>query len=155
MEIRELRESDRSSLSRLIAEVQRELPEAMNFGSEPGLELIGETIGWKLEAVRSGALADLVAVEGGRVIADCEVLCLGPEGIVGIIVTRGHRGRGVGRSLLERCVARSRDLGVRTVSARVMASNVRAISFFSGLGFEKQAPGSGNCDTVLMSRTLP
>jgi GNAT superfamily N-acetyltransferase len=151
MEIRELRRGDARSLSRLIAEVQEELPEAMTFGTIP-LERIGETVEWKLDAVRRGAMADLVAVEGGVVVADCEILCEGREGTVGIIIERRHRGAGIGGRLLEKCIARSRGLGVRMVRARVMESNARAISFFARAGFERQAGTSGGA--VLMGRAL-
>ena len=134
MDMRELRREDAASLSRLIAEVQAELPEAMTYGILPP-EQIRETIEWKLDAIGRGAMADAVAIEGGEVVADCEVLCDGPEGTVGIIIGRSYRGRGTGKALLERCIARARDLGVRNIHARVMASNARAVSFFSGMGF--------------------
>jgi RimJ/RimL family protein N-acetyltransferase len=151
MEIRELRSGDARSLSRLIADVQDELPEAMTFGVLPP-EQIGETVKWKLDAVGRGAMADLVAVDGGAVVADCEILCEGREGTVGIIIEKRRRGRGIGGRLLERCIARSRELGVRTVRARIMESNVRAISFFARADFEKQAGAPGG--VVLMSRAL-
>jgi len=152
MEIRELREGDGPGLSRLMAEVQAELPEAMTFGVLSP-ERMGETVAWKLEAVRSGAVADLAAVEGGEVVADCEILCDGAEGIAGIIVRGGARGKGIGKALLEGCMARARDLGVRTVRARVMASNSRAVSFFRRMGFEER--GRNRDGTVLMGRALP
>jgi ribosomal protein S18 acetylase RimI-like enzyme len=153
MEVRELREKDRAGLSRLIADVERELPEAMNFRSDPGPRLIADVVEWKIGAVRSGAMADFVAVDGGRVVADCEILCGCPNGVVGIIVDRDHRRRGVGREILERCLARARELGVRTVDAKVMASNSRAIAFFRKMGFEEKGRVAGGA--VLMSRDLP
>ncbi len=154
MEIRELRRGDVPSLSRLIADVQRELPEAMNFAGAPDPERISESVEWKLEAVRSGDMADLVAMEGGEVVADCEVLRHGTEGTVGIIVRRGFRGRGIGEALVERCASKARGLGVRIVRARVMESNARAVSFFERLGFEKRTGVSGDAGAVLMSKTL-
>ncbi len=151
MEIRELREGDKRSLSRLIADVQAEVPEAMTFGVlAPGR--IGETVEWKLGAAREGAMADFVAVEGEEVVADCEILCEGPEGTVGILVAEGRRGRGMGGRLLARCIARARDLGVREVRARVSASNARAISFFEKSGFRRLAGPSDSA--VMLTRTL-
>jgi RimJ/RimL family protein N-acetyltransferase len=151
MEIRELREEDAGSLSRLIADVQGEHPEAMYWNLLP--EQIEETVRWKLEAVGRGEMADIVAVDRGEVVADCEILCEGAEGTVGIIVGRGRRGGGVGRELLERCASRARELGVRTVRARVMESNARAMSFFRGMGFEKEGAGEPG-SPALMSRKL-
>jgi ribosomal protein S18 acetylase RimI-like enzyme len=151
MEIRELREGDGRGLSRLIADVQAEVPEAMTFGILAP-ERIRETVEWKLGAVREGAMADFVAVDGEEVVADCEILCEGREGTVGLLVAKGHRGRGVGGRLLEKCIARARDLGVRAVRAKVSASNARAISFFEKSGFRRLAgPSDG---VVMMSKTL-
>ena len=152
MEIRELREGDGRSLSRLIADVQGELPEAMTFGVLPS-EQIGETIAWKLRASREGAMADLVAVEKGEVVADCEILCEGGVGTVGIIIRKERRGVGIGGLLLERCIARARGLGVRTVRARIRESNALAVSFFARLNFEKVSEATDG--TVLMCRALP
>ena len=151
MEMRELREGDRRGLSRLIADVQAEVPEAMAFGVLAP-ERICETVEWKLGAVRGGAMADFVAVEGEEVMADCEILCEGREGTVGILVAEGRRGRGVGGRLLEKCIASARDLGVRAVRAKVSASNTRAISFFEKSGFRRLAGPSE--DAVMMGRTL-
>ena len=157
METRELRGSDRPGLSRLVADVRKELPEAMNFRGDPEPRLIAEIIEWKLDAVREGAMVDLVAVDGGRVVADCEILCDRPGGVVGIIVDRNHRRKGIGSELLGKCLARSRELGVKTVEAKVMESNSRAVAFFRKMGFAERGrvPGDRKGDALLMARELP
>ncbi len=52
-----------------------------------------------------------------------------------IVVTSEHRGRGIGRSLLNRAILEAERLGVRFLNVRPVARNVDAISFFYRSGF--------------------
>ena len=52
-----------------------------------------------------------------------------------IVVAPGHRGQGIGRSLLERMVREAEKLGVRFLNVRPVARNAQAISFFYASGF--------------------
>jgi ribosomal protein S18 acetylase RimI-like enzyme len=47
-----------------------------------------------------------------------------------------HRGRGIGRSLLDKAVASARALGARLVSLETQNTNVPAIRFYRANGFE-------------------
>ena len=54
-----------------------------------------------------------------------------------IMVARGHRGRGVGRALMDACVDWARRNGeIRKIGLNVFDDNTRAISLYERMGFE-------------------
>lgn len=78
----------------------------------------------------------------GRVIADALVLRRRTiSGVTGRIytmaVTREHRGTGLGRMLLDDCLAALRAEGVTRVFLEVGVSNQAAISLYESAGFVK------------------
>jgi len=151
MEIRELRDADRQSLSLLIARVYKEMPDSMNFSKEPSAQEIEGHVRAKLAGLRSRSLVDMVALEDGSVIADCEIVRRGAAGVVGIIIADEYRNRGVGRKLLEACMQEAAGIGLRIVYAEIMRTNASAVAFFSGMGFKEHALGN---EKVALSRTL-
>ena len=52
-----------------------------------------------------------------------------------IVVASGHRGKGIGKSLLNHAIAEAKRMGVRFLNVRPVARNVEAISFFYNSGF--------------------
>ncbi|VVB76883.1 Acetyltransferase (GNAT) family protein [uncultured archaeon] len=156
METRELRREDKAGLSRLIAETYRELPEAMNFKGRPTPSEIGEVIEWKLASIGRGEMVDRVAVDGGRVVADCEILITGARGIIGIIVDREHRRNGIGKRLSEECTRLAAERGVKAIDAEVMESNKPAVLFFRKMGFKEQAQemATEKGKAILLSKLL-
>lgn len=50
-------------------------------------------------------------------------------------VSPGHRGQGLGRALVLKCLAGFRDLGVRKVRLEVTAANGPAVGLYESLGF--------------------
>jgi ribosomal protein S18 acetylase RimI-like enzyme len=88
----------------------------------------------------------LVAEEGGEVIgytyAGVEgndyMSLRGPAGVVyDIIVNPAHRGRGVGRALLEATIERLRERGVPRVVLSTAEQNVKAQRLFATEGFRR------------------
>lgn len=151
MEIRELEEGDFKGLCALILEIYDEAPYATTFDSRPGEEELESLMRRKIEGMRSRTLADLVAVEGGRVVADCEIVkATETGGVIGIIVAKDHRRRGVGKRLVEKCSEKARLLKMREVYAEVDDKNQNAIDFFSSCGFREQ---EGE-DTLTMLKAL-
>ena len=51
-------------------------------------------------------------------------------------VRREHRGRGIGRRLIERAIAAAWDQGLERIELEVLASNTPAISLYESVGFE-------------------
>ena len=140
MEIRELRAGDGKALSLLAASVYDELPETMNLSERPDGPAADALLWIKLESAARGALLDLVAVEEGEVIADCEIRRRGEEGLVGIIVSGERRRKGLGSLLLARCMDEARTAGMTEVTAEISESNAPALAFFRKHGFSDRAP---------------
>ena len=58
---------------------------------------------------------------------------------VGIYVKVGHRGRGIGRRLMEETIERAPALGIETLTAGAFAHNKASLALFERFGFEKWA----------------
>jgi ribosomal protein S18 acetylase RimI-like enzyme len=89
-----------------------------------------------------------VAVDGNAIVG--AVLC-GTDGRRGslqhLAVAPGHRRRGIGRDLAERCVAALSTRGIDKCHLMVVATNADAFEFWSRLGWKDRG------DVRLMSRT--
>ncbi|HEY0150529.1 MAG TPA: GNAT family protein [Longimicrobium sp.] len=83
----------------------------------------------------------LVAIaEGGAVVGWCDVDRHTREGFrhsarLGIGLLPGHRGRGLGRRLMEAAIEAAWGAGLERVELEVFASNARAIALYEKLGF--------------------
>ena len=58
---------------------------------------------------------------------------------IGIYVREGHRGKGIGRRLLQEAIGRAPDLGIKTLTAGAFAVNESSLELFERFGFEKWA----------------
>ncbi|MFO7696500.1 MAG: GNAT family N-acetyltransferase [Anaerolineae bacterium] len=81
-----------------------------------------------------------VAVLDGEVVGWCDIIPIPTEGFthcgrLGMGVLPAHRGRGIGRSLLEHTVARAREIGLERVELEVYASNTEALQMYESAGF--------------------
>ena len=84
-----------------------------------------------------------VADDGGRVVAR---LSLARDthpsshhvADLGILVAASHRGRGIGRPLLEQAVAWARDAGVSKIELHVFPWNEPALRLYDSFGFERE-----------------
>ncbi len=151
MQIRELEEADFDSLSELILKVYDEMPYATTFEKRPSAETLSALMRRKLEGMRNRTLADFVAVEGGKVVADCEIVkTTDSGGLVGILVARDHRKKGLGRRLVEKCADRAKLYKMLEVYAEIDERNDGAAAFFSRCGFREQ---EGE-DSLVMVRSL-
>jgi ribosomal protein S18 acetylase RimI-like enzyme len=84
----------------------------------------------------SGSEQIWVAVEEQKVVGFVGLVEKGNEGEVEpIIVAKSHRGRGIGKRLLETVIEQAKLKQVRLLSVRPVARNVEAIEFFHDLGF--------------------
>ncbi|RXJ71968.1 GNAT family N-acetyltransferase [Veronia nyctiphanis] len=57
-------------------------------------------------------------------------------GMLGIMVDKDHRGKGIGRKLLETAIEDCRRFGYKALSLMVYKSNTKAIALYESLGFE-------------------
>ena len=106
---------------------------------------LSEEVDWFASLYRrflSGDTVPVVAEVGGRVVGSCVVARVGPTpdaedghvGLLGILVERGFRGRGVGSALLRAALARSQGK-FEVVRLGVRSTNVRARHLYERFGF--------------------
>jgi RimJ/RimL family protein N-acetyltransferase len=57
---------------------------------------------------------------------------------LGLMVARSHRGRGIGRALLEQAVDWARQAGVSKLELHVFPHNEPAIALYESFGFERE-----------------
>jgi GNAT superfamily N-acetyltransferase len=110
-----------------LTEWHRELygrPEISGPGSDAYLERVGAENVWVAES--DGSIAGLAGliVDGSR------------GEIEPVVVAAGHRGRGIGRALVEAVVAEARRRGLRQLKVRPVARNEAALAFFQRSGFD-------------------
>lgn len=88
--------------------------------------------------------AHFVALAGNdQVVGWCDIYPgewpgLTHAGELGIGILAGHRGRGLGRRLLEAAIDRAWAAGLRRISLETYASNATAITLYEKLGFEHE-----------------
>jgi len=81
---------------------------------------------------------------------------------LGLMVAETHRGRGIGRLLLEQAAAWARDAGVRKLELHVFPWNEPAIRLYERFGFEREGVRREHyrrdgeyVDAILMAYQLP
>lgn len=77
---------------------------------------------------------------------------------LGLMVAKGHRGRGVGTALLEQAVAWAREAGVRKLELHVFPWNEPALALYDRFGFVREGLRHGHyrrdsedVDAILMA----
>lgn len=151
--IREIRAKDFEGLSRLIHEVYSENPKAMKFSSMPTESELKVLLDYKLALLGRGEAVDYVAIDGGRVVAECDV-AIGNRSTIGIIIERSMRRKGLGRALLDRALKRAKGLGANSVIAEIHEDNAPALKFFSNNGFSYIGDKSGGERIMLLRKML-
>jgi len=135
MEIRPVEENDRKGIINLVLDIYKEASFAITFSSEPSAESLDMMLREKFWMVSSGRAIDYVAVDGGSIIGECEVIKEGSIGKVGILVAKGYRKKGIGSVLLKKCEEDAKWIGVRRLEAEIAVINIAARSFFEASGF--------------------
>jgi ribosomal protein S18 acetylase RimI-like enzyme len=138
VQIRRSRLTDAESLCDAINSVAREkwwLATADGFTAEQTRSF--------LKFVTDHALSQVVAVAGGLVVGWCDVVPKGPRGFshvgaLGMGVRREWRRQGVGRRLLDECLALARSAGLEKIELEVFTDNEGAIRLYESLGFVRE-----------------
>jgi ribosomal protein S18 acetylase RimI-like enzyme len=96
-----------------------------------------------LKFVADHSLSQVVAVAGGLIVGWCDVVPRGPRGFehvgaLGMGVRREWRGQGVGRRLLDQCLAAARTAGLEKIELEVFTDNAGAIHLYESLGFVRE-----------------
>jgi len=127
---------DFNSLFELINEIYDENPSATWFAQKPSIEEVEALLGYKLAKLEDKDAVDYVALENDTVVGECEIIKdESNNGWLGIIVKKGFRGKGLGSTLLKKCIREAKRLGIENIFAEVALTN-SAIEFFKKNGFE-------------------
>lgn len=81
-----------------------------------------------------------VALYGGRVVGWCDISSLdrpvfSHAGLLGMGIVSEHRGKGLGRRLIDRAIAKAREIGLERIVLTVREKNTRAIALYEKVGF--------------------
>jgi N-acetylglutamate synthase-like GNAT family acetyltransferase len=136
VKIRKLSYRDFNGLFELINEIYDENPSATWFAQKPSMEEVEALLGYKLAKLEDKDAVDYVALENDTVVGECEIIKdESNNGWLGIIVKKGFRGKGLGSTLLKKCIREAKRLGIESIFAEVASTN-SAIEFFKKKGFE-------------------
>lgn len=126
MEIRPAEERDRLPMARLFAGVAEERD---GIAAEPPVDLETWAARWHLDRT-------FVAVDAGEVVG---MLHVDPTpfgyGELGMCVSAGRRGQGVGSALLSAAIEWARAQGMHKLSLGVFPHNAAAIALYRKFGF--------------------
>ena len=134
MSVRDYRSSDLDRCRALWAEMTQRHRDIYNDpsigGDDPGLE-------FDQHLLRAGPERVWVATSGEEVVGLVSLMQDDQQAEVEpIVVSSQHRGRGIGRELLNHAIEQARALGVLCLSVKPVARNEEAISFFYDAGFK-------------------
>lgn len=98
-------------------------------GDDPGLE-------FDKHLDKVGCQRVWLAKVGAEIVGLTSLIQNGEEAEVEpVVVSSGHRGEGIGQSLVKYAIAEARKLGILCLSVKPVARNEEAISFFCEAGF--------------------
>ena len=118
------------SLWRELTEWHREIYDDQKIGGEHPEDYFDKHLG------RVGADNLWVAADGSNVVGLIGLMVVNDETeIEPLIVSRAHRGKGVGKHLINRVIDEARKRGVRLLNIKPVARNIRTIRFLHKQGF--------------------
>ncbi|MHC4945274.1 MAG: GNAT family N-acetyltransferase [Planctomycetota bacterium] len=134
MEIRQYRTSDLDACRALWTQMTKHHQDIYGDptigGDDPGLEFDSH-----LEQV--GDERVWVATSDEKVLGFTSLIADGEQAEVEpIVVAEGQRGKGIGQALVKRAIEEAKLLGVLCLSAKPVARNKQAVSFFYEAGFK-------------------
>ncbi len=137
MEIFELDESRLPQVIRLIKSIYEENRSALYFEKKPDDIYLEHMLRNKIELSLENQAIDIVAVEKGKVLGECEIICEVDIGKIGILVDLESRRHKIGTTLLEESLKRARKIGIKRVYSEVDSGNVAALRFFEKHNFKE------------------
>lgn len=165
IEIRAAVPEDAGALVALAEQVARE-PEGWLLTTD-GWRSVGEERRYLRAVRRYPHAAVFVAADGGTVVARLS-LSRDPHpssphvADLGLMVAAAHRGRGIGRALLDRAACWAADAGVRKLELHVFPWNEPAIRLYESFGFRREGVRRGHylregaeVDAILMAYRIP
>jgi ribosomal protein S18 acetylase RimI-like enzyme len=114
----------------------------------------------------ANGVPQVVAKDGARVVGWCDIQPGWPHarrhcGCVGMGLLPAYRGQGIGRRLLEACLAQARQAGITRVELEARADNEVALRLYTRMGFAHEGTKRGgmrvdgqDLDTLAMALLL-
>jgi ribosomal protein S18 acetylase RimI-like enzyme len=92
----------------------------------------------------SSNAAQLVALEANRVVGWADVFpswadAISHCGQLGMGVVAEYRGQGIGRRLIDQCIAKAWQRGITRIELEVRTDNERAIHLYERVGFSRES----------------
>jgi putative acetyltransferase len=144
MLIRPIQENDNAALASMIRTVFRE------FGIDrPGTVYTDPTTDALFNVFRQSGSAYWVAEEDGEIIGGCGIYPTPglPEGcaeLVKFYLAASYRGRGIGRSLMEKSMQSAKDKGYKQLYLESFPELNKAVSMYVKAGFRELSSPMGN-----------
>jgi RimJ/RimL family protein N-acetyltransferase len=96
-----------------------------------------------LKSIIDGSLPQVLAVVGDEVVGFCDILPNPAKGFthvgrLGMGVRFEWRRQGIGRQLLDACLALARSAAIEKVELEVFSDNVGAIRLYESIGFRQE-----------------
>lgn len=153
MEIRSLDLPDFEELFGLVSGVYDDTPLSMWFEKKPEREGFRLIFRAKIEGIVMRNVVDLVAIENGKMIGECEIVRRkGEIGVLGLIVSKEWRRKGVGSRLLAKAMEMAKTVGMSRLRAEVAEENSSAVIFLAKKGFSMN--GTMPRDTAMGVRRI-
>lgn len=138
IEIRRSRLGDAASVSEAVTEVAAE---QWFLATVDGYS-VRQTKAFIQTAV-TGAVHQVVAVDGDKVIGSCDVRPHELKGFthvgqLGMYVRKEWRGQGIGMRLLAACLSAAKEAGLEKIELEVFADNIPAIRLYETAGFRRE-----------------
>ena len=129
MHVRPTRDEDRRACAQLYADVAEE---RSYIGGEPPVDVEKRAETWSIEG-------DFVAEADGEIVGNLHLQATHHGfGIIGMMVSRDWRGRGVGSALMEAAIAWAREQKLHKLTLDVFAHNESAIALYKKFGFVEE-----------------
>jgi len=132
--IRNYQEDDREqcrSLWRELTEWHREIYQDQTIGGEHPEDYFDKHL------AKVGSERLWVAVDGSKVVGLVGLIVEGNEAeMEPLIVCKVYRGKGVGKQLIKAVISEARKIGVRLLSVKPVARNMKTIKFLYKQGFK-------------------
>jgi len=104
-------------------------------------EAEADWLGQRLSEIESGQAIHLVAEVGGKIAGDATVGVLAGErghtAYLGIGLSKGVRGLGLGKALMHALIELSKKAGLKILILDVFATNIAAIRLYEKVGFRE------------------
>ena len=164
---REPRRGDAPQFMRLINEVIDEPSSGIMIDRRTSLGDEKRWVAGRIEVIRRRRLVMLTAELDGIIKGNCDIIREGwkkdHRAVLGIVVSKDLRGKGVGEELMRRTIelAERRLTGIENIDLSVLDYNRRAKALYSKLGFVEIAriprgirEGRRYYDEILMTRPV-